>query len=355
MLASLLRYGKPALASLNIVLYARHTYTHIQTDRQRKRQSERETHPERHRETQRDTERHTERDTERERDTRTHRHTHTDTHTQHTHMRACGRPSSKGGRLVLDNNHRLRVLAPRVSTRLRWCQAYSPVQIAVGHMTDGSCWGLVGVFWHVVCGVWSIRYNVLSGETSSELYGTEPWTFYLANGILNFNVVFVLMLASTRSITRHAHGTRSITRHAHGTRSITRHAHGTHMAHAAHTAHAACTWPTQHSTHMAHAAHAAHAACMPTRCPRAANRVRLRMAEPPLTVTTTPTTMATTWWRPRYAGRSRGCLPPVVPRGLVQAPRASLDLARHLLVPSAQGRALLLPRVRGHPSVVVPC
>jgi len=140
---------------------------------------------------------------------------------------------------VLDNNHRLRVLAPRVSTRLRWCQAYSPVQIAVGHMTDGSCWGLVGVFWRVVCGVWSIRYNVLSGETSSELYGTEPWTFYLANGILNFNVVFVLMLASTRS-TRSMHMAHAASRGMHMARTWhtqhtqhTQHAHGTHMAHAA--------------------------------------------------------------------------------------------------------------------------
>lgn len=37
-------------------------------------------------------------------------------------------------------------------------------------------------------------YNVLSGSTSSELYGTEPWTFYFVNGFLNLNVAFPMGL-----------------------------------------------------------------------------------------------------------------------------------------------------------------
>lgn len=49
----------------------------------------------------------------------------------------------------------------------------------------------------VTCPCWNIfHYNVLSSTTSSELYGTEPWWFYLLNGVLNFNLAFVLALVS---------------------------------------------------------------------------------------------------------------------------------------------------------------
>jgi alpha-1,2-mannosyltransferase len=41
-----------------------------------------------------------------------------------------------------------------------------------------------------------VFYNVLSSNTSSELYGTEPWSFYILNGALNFNILFALALAS---------------------------------------------------------------------------------------------------------------------------------------------------------------
>ncbi|CAG0901536.1 unnamed protein product, partial [Darwinula stevensoni] len=37
-----------------------------------------------------------------------------------------------------------------------------------------------------------VLYNVFRG--GSELYGTEPWTYYIVNGLLNFNVVFLLGL-----------------------------------------------------------------------------------------------------------------------------------------------------------------
>ena len=40
-------------------------------------------------------------------------------------------------------------------------------------------------------------YNLKGG---SELYGTEPWYFYMANGILNFNLAFVLALLSIPTI-----------------------------------------------------------------------------------------------------------------------------------------------------------
>ncbi|KAI8099158.1 Alg9-like mannosyltransferase family-domain-containing protein [Halteromyces radiatus] len=46
---------------------------------------------------------------------------------------------------------------------------------------------------------WNIvRYNVFSGADGRgpDLFGTEPWYFYILNGFLNFNVVFLLALAS---------------------------------------------------------------------------------------------------------------------------------------------------------------
>lgn len=39
-----------------------------------------------------------------------------------------------------------------------------------------------------------VLYNVLSENTSSELYGKEPLSFYFINGFLNFNIAFVFAL-----------------------------------------------------------------------------------------------------------------------------------------------------------------
>lgn len=43
-----------------------------------------------------------------------------------------------------------------------------------------------------------IRYNILNDDPSRgpELYGTEPWYFYLLNLVLNFNIMLPLALAS---------------------------------------------------------------------------------------------------------------------------------------------------------------
>lgn len=43
-----------------------------------------------------------------------------------------------------------------------------------------------------------VSYNVFGAEEGGgpDIYGTEPWYFYLVNGLLNFNVAFVLALAS---------------------------------------------------------------------------------------------------------------------------------------------------------------
>ena len=40
-----------------------------------------------------------------------------------------------------------------------------------------------------------VLYNVFSNKGPT-LYGTEPWTFYLLNGILNFNLMFIATLIS---------------------------------------------------------------------------------------------------------------------------------------------------------------
>ena len=39
-----------------------------------------------------------------------------------------------------------------------------------------------------------VKYNVFTSH-GPDLYGTEPWTFYLSNGFLNFNCAFLLALA----------------------------------------------------------------------------------------------------------------------------------------------------------------
>ncbi|KAI8912704.1 Alg9-like mannosyltransferase family-domain-containing protein [Gorgonomyces haynaldii] len=41
-----------------------------------------------------------------------------------------------------------------------------------------------------------VYYNLFSNTGGPELYGTEPWWFYIANGLLNFNIVFIAALAS---------------------------------------------------------------------------------------------------------------------------------------------------------------
>lgn len=46
----------------------------------------------------------------------------------------------------------------------------------------------VVVSWNIV------KYNIFSSTGGPDLYGTEPWTFYLKNLALNFNVWFVLAL-----------------------------------------------------------------------------------------------------------------------------------------------------------------
>jgi alpha-1,2-mannosyltransferase len=46
------------------------------------------------------------------------------------------------------------------------------------------------VSWNIV------KYNIFSSTGGPDLYGTEPWTFYFKNLLLNFNVWFVLALVA---------------------------------------------------------------------------------------------------------------------------------------------------------------
>ncbi|KAK4663210.1 mannosyltransferase [Podospora pseudopauciseta] len=41
-----------------------------------------------------------------------------------------------------------------------------------------------------------IKYNIFSETGGPDLYGTEPWTFYFKNLLLNFNIWFILALVS---------------------------------------------------------------------------------------------------------------------------------------------------------------
>eukprot|EP00035_Acanthoeca_spectabilis_P039164 m.59601 g.59601 ORF g.59601 m.59601 type:complete len:549 (+) comp9470_c0_seq1:528-2174(+) len=63
-----------------------------------------------------------------------------------------------------------------------------------------------------IAGLNIVLYNVLSGDTSSELYGTEPWSFYFINGALNLSVAFALgLLGPAAAVLRRLGGVESAT------------------------------------------------------------------------------------------------------------------------------------------------
>ncbi|KAF9965900.1 mannosyltransferase [Mortierella alpina] len=41
-----------------------------------------------------------------------------------------------------------------------------------------------------------VLYNVFGGDVGPDIFGTEPWWFYILNGLLNFNVLFLAAIAS---------------------------------------------------------------------------------------------------------------------------------------------------------------
>ncbi|WPH00086.1 alpha-1,2-mannosyltransferase alg9 [Acrodontium crateriforme] len=93
-------------------------------------------------------------------------------------------------------------------------------EVVLGSLTDTE--GFIALFWRTVDGIvrtlllvaiqmavdgffykkivlvpWNIvLYNVFSGSGGPDLYGTEPWHFYLRNLFLNFHVWLLLALAS---------------------------------------------------------------------------------------------------------------------------------------------------------------
>ncbi|KAH8173408.1 alg9-like mannosyltransferase family protein [Sarocladium implicatum] len=58
---------------------------------------------------------------------------------------------------------------------------------------------LINLFFYKKIAVvsWNIvKYNIFSKTGGPELYGTEPWSFYIKNLVLNFNVWFILAMAA---------------------------------------------------------------------------------------------------------------------------------------------------------------
>ncbi|KAJ2480556.1 mannosyltransferase [Coemansia sp. RSA 2131] len=66
--------------------------------------------------------------------------------------------------------------------------------VIVGAMAVVDSW----YYGRPVVAAWNqVAYNVLGQhDGSSELYGTEPWYFYLKNGLLNANIVMILALSA---------------------------------------------------------------------------------------------------------------------------------------------------------------
>lgn len=56
----------------------------------------------------------------------------------------------------------------------------------------------------VVAPLQIVLYNVFGNHPGPELYGVEPWYFYILNGFLNFNFVFFLALAAPLLLAIHA-------------------------------------------------------------------------------------------------------------------------------------------------------
>ena len=59
----------------------------------------------------------------------------------------------------------------------------------------------------VIAPVSIVLYNVLSGDgRGPSLYGVEPWTYYVKNGLLNLNIVLPLALVTLPGLVRHGQG-----------------------------------------------------------------------------------------------------------------------------------------------------
>ncbi|KAJ2909649.1 hypothetical protein GGI21_001671 [Coemansia aciculifera] len=86
-------------------------------------------------------------------------------------------------------------LVERRGASLRRCMAIgaSALAVTVGAAAVVDSWYYGST---VVAGWNQIAYNVLGYGGDSALFGTEPWHFYIKNGLLNANLVMVLALLS---------------------------------------------------------------------------------------------------------------------------------------------------------------
>ncbi|ORX48881.1 hypothetical protein DM01DRAFT_1385425 [Hesseltinella vesiculosa] len=84
----------------------------------------------------------------------------------------------------------------RLRRALRLLEAVVIISLCLGgcmYLVDSYFYGVsTFVPWNIV------KYNVFQGAEGRgpDLFGTEPWYFYFINGVLNFNVAFVLAFAS---------------------------------------------------------------------------------------------------------------------------------------------------------------
>ncbi|TPX60331.1 hypothetical protein PhCBS80983_g01858 [Powellomyces hirtus] len=92
------------------------------------------------------------------------------------------------------------LLSSNALTRLRHMVEAGIVSLAVilGPMValDSLLYGKLAIVpWSIV------RYNIFSGsDRGPDIYGTEPWWFYLLNGTLNFNLAFPMALLSLPAV-----------------------------------------------------------------------------------------------------------------------------------------------------------
>ncbi|XP_050306990.1 alpha-1,2-mannosyltransferase ALG9 [Anthonomus grandis grandis] len=77
---------------------------------------------------------------------------------------------------------------------LTWCGISAIVVLGPMILADSLIYGRL-----VIAPLNIVKYNVLGGA-GPELYGTEPFSFYLINGLVNFNIVWILALLSPLAI-----------------------------------------------------------------------------------------------------------------------------------------------------------
>ena len=73
------------------------------------------------------------------------------------------------------------------TSRSRWANHLQAVDTAINTFFYKK---IEFISWNI------IKYNILSSSGGPNLYGTEPWTFYFRNLLLNFNIWFILALLS---------------------------------------------------------------------------------------------------------------------------------------------------------------